>query len=81
MKEGKYGYCKGNQVTWLHYLGPKHSFAHEIVRENLSIHMLLTITTFPTSIQSNFILILPLKKMEVSIPVVNGIWQYKQNYS
>ena len=32
IKEGRYGYCKLNQVPWLHYIGPKHSFAHEIVK-------------------------------------------------
>ena len=54
IKEGRYGYCKWNYVPRLHYLGPKHSFAHEIVRANLSFHVLLTVTTFPKSIQSNF---------------------------
>ena len=73
IKEGRYGYCKWNYVPRLHYLGPKHSFAHEIVRANLSFHVLLTVTTFPKSIQSNFTLILPLKKMEISIAAVNYI--------
>ena len=68
-------------VPWSHYLGPKHSFAHEIVRENLSFHILLTVTTFPKSIQRNFTLILLLKKMEMSIAAVNYIRHYQQNFT
>ena len=81
IKEGRYGYCKWNEVPRLYYLGPNHSFAHEIVREDLYFYVLLTVTTFPKSIQSNFTLILSLKKMEMSKAAVNYIRQYQQNFS
>ena len=46
----------------VHYLGLKHIFGHHIATENLSFHVLLTVTLLPKNIQSSFTLILPLKK-------------------
>ena len=61
------------------YLGPKHSFTHEIARETLTFHDLLPITLFPKNIQSNFILILLFKEIEMTIGRLNNIRQYKIN--
>ena len=36
-----------NKVPWLHYLDLKHSFAHEIAREKMSFHVLLTVIFYP----------------------------------
>ena len=45
------------------------------------LHGSLIVTTFPISIQSNFTLILPLKRMAMSIAVGNYIGQYQQNFN
>ena len=53
----------------------------KIERENLSFHILLPITLFPKIIQSDFILILPFKKIEMTIGCVNYIRQYQLNFN
>ena len=57
----------------------KYSFAHEIAKENLSFHVLLTVM-FPKNIQSNFTQILPLKEIDMTIAAVNYIRQYQLNF-
>ena len=36
IKQGKNDYFKLKYLPWLHYVGLKYSFAHEIARENFS---------------------------------------------
>ena len=37
IKQEKYGYCKLKYLSWLHYVGLKYSFAHEIAKESFAI--------------------------------------------
>ena len=64
----------------MHYLSLTHSFAHEIARENLSFHILLSITLSSKNIQSKFTLILVFKKTELILATVNYIRQYQLNF-
>ena len=53
-----------NEIRNHGYITLKHIFAREIARENLFFKVLLTIIFFLKKIQSNFTLILPLKKFK-----------------
>ena len=52
-----------NEIGNHGYITLKHIFAREIARQNLFFKVLLTIIFFLKKIQSNFTLILPLKKI------------------
>ena len=47
IKERNYDYCKSNYAAWFHFIRPKHSFAHEILRENLSFHVFFNSDVVP----------------------------------
>ena len=49
------------------------NYAGQIVREQLRFHGLLTVVLFPENIESNFILIPPLKKFEITKVAANYV--------
>ena len=57
------------------------SIPHETARENFSFCVLLPVTLFSKNIQSNFTLILTLKKIERTTAGANYIRQYLLNFS
>ena len=67
-------------MPWVDYLGLKDPFSHEIARENSPFHIFLRGTLFAINIQSNFILILLFKKIEVRTGPMNYISEYQLNF-